>query len=79
MPRRRQRKTNRVPQDQRNLRVRGMRHSTPDAKKLSRAFIGLALARAEADARAQAEAADLQRPTHTETSAPGAEVRDGSQ
>ena len=58
MPRRRQRKTNRVPQDERRLRVRGIRCGTPDAKKLSRAFMGLALARAEAEAKAQAEAED---------------------
>ena len=32
------------------------RRGTPDARKLSRAFIGLALARAEADAQAQANA-----------------------
>lgn len=57
MPRRRRRKTNRVPQDERRLRLRGMRRGTPDTRKLSRAFIGLALARAEADAQAQAEAA----------------------
>lgn len=59
MPRRRQRKTNWRPQEERRLRVRGMRRGTPDATKLSRAFIGLALARAEAEAeaRAQAEAA----------------------
>lgn len=56
MPRRRKRTTNRVPQDERRLRVRGERRATPDAKKLSRAFIGLALARAEAEAQAQAEA-----------------------
>lgn len=54
MPRRRQRKTNRVPQDERRLRLRAVRRRTPDATKLSRAFIGLALARAEADAQAQA-------------------------
>jgi hypothetical protein len=56
MPRRRQRKTNRKPQEERQLRVRGVRRGTPDARKLSRAFIGLALARAEADAQAQANA-----------------------
>lgn len=56
MARRRQRKTNRVPQDQRRLRIRGVRRDEPDGKKLSRAFIGLALARAETEARAQAEA-----------------------
>lgn len=39
------------------MRVRGVRRVEPDAKKLSRAFIGLAMARAEAEARAQAEAA----------------------
>lgn len=54
MPRRRTRKTNWKPQEERRLRVRGVRRGTPDAKKLSRAFIGLALARAEADAQAQA-------------------------
>lgn len=53
MPRRRRRKTNRKPQEERRLRVRGIRRGTPDEKKLSRAFIGLALARAEADAQAQ--------------------------
>ena len=57
MPRRRRRKTNRKPQEERHLRVRGIQRGTPDAKKLPRAFIGLALARAEADAQAQAEAA----------------------
>lgn len=55
MPRRRKRTTNRVRQEDRRLRVRGVRRGTPDAKKLSRAFIGLALARAEVEARAQAE------------------------
>jgi hypothetical protein len=57
MPRRRIRKTDRKPQAQRRLRVRGIRQSSPDPKKLSRAFIELALARAEADAQAQAETA----------------------
>jgi hypothetical protein len=56
MPRRRQRKTAWQPQDQRRLRVRGVRRDVPDARKLSRAFIGLALARAEAETRARAEA-----------------------
>ena len=55
MPRRRKRTTNRVRQEDRQLRLRGIRRGTPDAKKLSRAFIGLALARAEVEARAQAE------------------------
>lgn len=55
MPRRRRRKTNRKPQEERHLRVRGIRRGAPDEKKLSRAFIGLALARAEAEAQAQAE------------------------
>ena len=55
MPRRRKRKTNRIPQDERHLRVRGVRRSAPDATKLSRAFIGLAIARAEAEAMAQAK------------------------
>ena len=54
MPRRRKRKTNRRTQGERMLRVRGIRRGTPDAKKLSRAFIGLALARAEAEAEADA-------------------------
>ena len=57
MPRRRTRKTDRKPQEERPLRVRSVRRGTPDAHKLSRAFIGLALARAEAEAQAQAEAA----------------------
>lgn len=56
MPRRRRRKTNWKPQEERHLQVRALRRGTPDARKLSRAFIGLALARAEADAQAQAEA-----------------------
>lgn len=56
MPRRRTRRTNRKPQEERRLRIRGVRRDMPDAKKLSRAFIGLALARAEADAQAQAKA-----------------------
>ena len=56
MPRRRKRKTNRRTQGERMLRVRGIRRGTPDAKKLSRAFIGLALARAEAEAQAEADA-----------------------
>jgi hypothetical protein len=56
MPRRRQRKTGWQPQDQRRLRIRGIRLDTPDVRKLSRAFIGLALARAEAETQARAEA-----------------------
>jgi hypothetical protein len=56
MPRRRKRTTNRKPLEERRLRVRGIRRGEPDPKKLSRAFINLALARAEAEARAQAEA-----------------------
>ena len=55
MPRRRQRKTNWKPQDERRLSVRGVRRDTPDMRKLSRAFSELALARAEAAAQAQAE------------------------
>ncbi len=54
MPRRRIRKTNRKSQEERRLRVRGIRRGTLDAKRLSRAFIELALARAEADAQAEA-------------------------
>ena len=56
MPRRRKRKTNWKRQEERAIRVRGVRRGTPDAKKLSRAFIELALARAEVDAQAQVEA-----------------------
>lgn len=55
MPRRRKRKTNWKRQEERALAVRGVRRDTPDAKKLSRAFIGLALARAEVEAQAQAQ------------------------
>jgi hypothetical protein len=55
MPRRRKRKTNWKRQEERALAVRGVRRGTPDAKKLSRAFIGLALARAEVEAQAQAQ------------------------
>ena len=53
MPRHRKRKTNRKLREERILRVRGVRRGSPDARKLSRAFIGLALARAEADAQSQ--------------------------
>jgi len=56
MPRRRQRKTSWQPQDQRRLRIRAIRLDVPDARKLSRAFIGLALAKAEAETQARAEA-----------------------
>ena len=56
MPRRRRRKTDRKPQEERRLRVRGIWRGEPDAKRLSRAFIELALARTEADAQAQAGA-----------------------
>jgi hypothetical protein len=42
-------------QADRRLSVRAVRRGTPDAKKLSRAFIGLALARAKAEADAEAE------------------------
>jgi hypothetical protein len=45
-----------LPQDERRLRVRGLRHATPDTGKLARAYIALALARAEADAEAQTQA-----------------------
>ncbi|MFL6099499.1 MAG: hypothetical protein ACJ71T_06055 [Actinomycetales bacterium] len=54
MPRRRKRKTNRKPQDERSLRVRAIRLQSPDTRKLARAYIGLALARAEAEAQTQA-------------------------
>ncbi len=56
MPRRRQRKASWQPQDQRRLRIRAIRLDVPDARKLSRAFIGLALARAQAETLARAEA-----------------------
>jgi hypothetical protein len=56
MPRRRRRTTNRQPQDRRQLRIRGLRLDNPDVSKLSRAFIGLALARAAAEAQAEADA-----------------------
>lgn len=47
MPRRKSQTTNRRPQDQRKLKVRGVRRTTPEVHKLSRAFIGLAMARAQ--------------------------------
>lgn len=53
MPRRRNRKTNRRHVDERRLSIRAIRRSTPDARRLSRAFIGLALARTELEAEAQ--------------------------
>lgn len=56
MTRRRRRLTNRLPQEERHLRVRGIRRGAPDSKKLSRAFIALAVARAEVEAAAQAAA-----------------------
>jgi len=56
MPRRRQRRTGWQPQDQRRLQVRAIRLDVPDVRKLSRAFIGLALARAEAETEARTEA-----------------------
>ena len=62
MPRRRKRTTNWKPQDERRLRVRGVRRGDPDAKRLSRAFIALAIARAEAQAQAQGRG---DRPTGT--------------
>ena len=64
MPRRRKRKTNWKRQEERALRVRGVRRGTPDAKKLSRAFIGLALARAEIEAQAQEEATKVRGDYH---------------
>lgn len=75
MPRRRKRKTNRRTQGERMLRVRGIRRGTPDAKKLSRAFIGLALARAEAEAQAEASARRDERPGKHEGH--DGEIRDG--
>lgn len=68
MPRRRARKTNRRPQEERRLRVRGVRRSQPEAKKLSRAFIALALAKAEAEAQAEAaqRAEERRRDAHKE-------------
>lgn len=55
MPKRRKPSTGRKRQEDRQLRARGVRRDEPDARKLSRAFIGLALARAEAEAQADAE------------------------
>jgi hypothetical protein len=54
MPRRRKRTTSRRPQSERHLSIRGVRRDTPDAKKLSRAYIALALARAEVEAQVEA-------------------------
>lgn len=47
---RQKRTTNRKRQDDRDLSIRAIRRSVPDEKKLSRAFIGLALAQAQAEA-----------------------------
>lgn len=80
MPRRRQRKSNWQPQDQRRLRIRGIRREVPDARKLSRAFIGLALARAEAETQARAEAeacAAAQHATGDGAESGGGEAEDG--
>jgi hypothetical protein len=56
MARRYKRRTDRRRQDERQLSVRAVRRSTPDVQKLSRAIIGLAMARAaQAEADAQAE------------------------
>ena len=63
MPRRRPRKTNWKPQEERRLRIRSVRRGTPDSRKLSRAFIALALARAEAEAEARTQA-NAARDTH---------------
>ena len=78
MPRRRRRKTNRKPQEERRLRVRGVRRGTPDERKLSRAFIGLALARAEADAQAQDEPARRSSARVQTDSAVSGETGDGA-
>lgn len=51
----RRRTTNRRRQEERRLSVRAERRRSPDVKKLSRAFIGLAMARAKAEADAQAQ------------------------
>lgn len=59
MTRRRKGTTNRTKQEDRRLQARAVRRGTPDARKLSRAFIGLALSQAEAEAAAQAEAEAL--------------------
>jgi hypothetical protein len=72
MPRRRTRKTNWRPQEERRLRARIIRRGPPDEKKLARAFIGLALARAEADAQSQAEQETAEPPK------PAATYGDGS-
>lgn len=71
MPRSRKRKTNRVRQEDRRLRVRGVRRGAPDTKKLARAFINLAMARAEAQAQAQMA-------TQVESNSPGVEADDDS-
>lgn len=68
MPRRnRPRKTTRQRQEERRLRVRGVRRDQPDAKKLARAFIAMALAKAEADAQAQAATATTTAPADQTT------------
>lgn len=61
MPRRRNRKTTRRHLDERRLSIRALRRSTPDARRLSRAFIGIALARAELEAKAQSDAPTVDR------------------
>ncbi len=61
MPRHRKRKTNRKSQEDRVLKIRSVRRGTPDPKKLSRAFIAIALARAEAEAQAMNETRNNER------------------
>ena len=78
MPRRRARTTDRKPQEERRLRVRSIRRGTPDPRKLSRAFIELALARAEADAQAQAETARLVAGHDERGAGAGGETDDGA-
>ncbi len=77
MPRRRRRTTGWQPQGQRRLRIRGIRRDVPDARKLSRAFIGLARAEAETRAQAEAEARAASRARAAgDTSTTGAAVAD---
>lgn len=59
---RRKQKTDRKRQEERDLSVRAVRRPVPDKKKLSRAFIGLAMARAAAEAEAQSSAIPARKP-----------------
>ena len=63
---------------ERRIRVRGIRNSPPDLRRLARALIELAQAQAEAEAEAEAVAKQQRRSKHLRSASKSIEASNGS-